>query len=208
MPTHAPVSQKTQRELVPEGTHPARIYEYIHLGTQEGEWEGRPTHYYKIRFTFEFPTEKRVFDEKKGEQPMVMSYDATLSFNEKANLRKIAEACFGKMDDAEAANFDIDTLVGKACLVSVAHKPPKDGIVYAVINGFMPLMKGLTVEPQINSSRVLTFEHWNESLFVALPQFVKDKITSSPEYKTLKGEKIIDTSGYTGEVEDINDIPF
>lgn len=214
MPTHAPIATKTQKEILDEGTYPARIYEYIHLGTQKGEWEGRETNYYKIRFTFEFPTEKRVFKEENGEQPMVMSFDATLSFNEKANLRKIAEACVGKMTDAEAVNFDVDTLVGKCCLVSVAHKPPKDGIVYAFINGFMPLMKGLTIEPQINETKVLTFEHWNEDYFQSLPQFVKDRITSSPEYKALKNIEVMDnkvqTSIYNPETGEVNveDIPF
>lgn len=207
MATHAPVSTKTQREILDEGTYPARIYEYIHLGTQKGEWEGRETNYYKIRFTFEFPTEKRTFKEGEEEKPLVMSYDATLSFNEKANLRKLAEACVGKMTDAEAVNFDVDTLVGKACLVSVAHKPPKDGIVYAFITGFMPLMKGLVVEPQINKSKMLTFENWDDEVFNLLPQFVKDKITSSPEYKTLNGVKV-EPKGYEGEVVNVDDIPF
>lgn len=213
MATHAPIATKTQRELIPEGTHPARIYEYIHLGTQKGEFEGRETNYYKIRFTFEFPTEKRTFKEENGEKPMVQSYDATLSFNEKANLRKLAEACVGKMTDAEAVNFDVDTLVGKACLVSVVHTPPKDGISYAKINGFMPLMKGLTVEPQINESRILTFENWNQELFSELPQFVKDKITSSPEYRSLTNAGIelptVNVDMGEGEPQfDENGIPF
>lgn len=208
MATKAPTSTKTQRELVPEGTHVARIYEYIHLGTQKGEWEGKELIQYKLRFGFEFPTEKRVFDEKKGEQPMVMSMDFTLSLNEKANLRKLAEACYGKMEEAQAIDFDVDSLVGKACLVSVAHKPPKDGIVYSYITGFMPLMKGLTVDAQINPSKVLTFEHWNEELYLSLPKFVQDKITTSPEYKTLKSEGVLEGSGYTGVVDDLNDIPF
>jgi hypothetical protein len=216
MPTFAPTSQKTQRELLAEGTYPARIYEYIHLGTQKGEWEGRETNYYKIRFTFEFPTEKRTFTEEKGEQPMVMSFDATLSFNEKANLRKIAEACYGKITDAEAVNFDVDTLIGKACLVSVAHKPPKDGIVYSYISGFMPLMKGLSVEDQINPSKVLTFENWSEEVFATLPKFVQEKITSSKEYKYMKNPAPIGkgyegdlstVSDYNGEVN-VDDIPF
>lgn len=209
MPTFAPTSQKTQRELVPEGTHVARIYEYIHLGTQKGEWEGKELVQYKIKFTFEFPTETHVFKEENGAQPLVMSYDATLSFNEKANLRKLAEACTGKMTDAEAVNFDVDTLVGKACLVAVAHKPPKDGIVYAYISGFMPLMKGLSVDPQVNKTKILTFENWNEEIFQALPTFIKEKITSSPEYKTLKNEgMLVEGKGYTGEVDDLADIPF
>jgi len=214
MPTFAPVGTKTQREILPEGTYQARIYEYIHLGTQKGEFEGRETNYYKVRFTFEFPTEKKVFKEENGEQPHVMSFDATLSFNEKANLRKIAEACFGKMSDAEAVNFDVDTLVGKACLVSVAHKPPKDGIVYAYINGFMPLMKGLTVEPQINTSKVLTFENWDQEVFDSLPTFIQDKIKLSPEYRALKQlgdiEETVNIGGYKLENGEANpdDIRF
>lgn len=215
MPTKAPVATKTQREILEEGTYPARIYEYIHLGTQKGEFEGRETNYYKLRFTFEFPTEKRVFKEDKREQPMVMSFDATLSLNEKANLRKIAEACCGKLTDSEAIDFDVDTLVGKSCLVSVAHKPPKDGIVYAYITGFMPLMKGLTVENQINETKILTFENWNQEVFDSLPQFVKDKITASPEYKGMKNvenmdEKVVQVEGFDPKKGEVNteDIPF
>lgn len=208
MPTYAPTTTKTQRELVPEGTHVARIYEYVHLGTQKGEWEGKELIQYKLRFSFEFPTEKRVFSQDKGEQPMSMSYDTALSFHEKSNLRKLIEACYGKKTDAESVNFDVDTIIGQACLVSVAHKPPKDGIVYAHITGFMPLMKGLTVDAQINQSKMLTFEHWNEELFQSLPQFVKDKITASPEYKTLKSEGVlVEGKGYEGEAN-TDDIPF
>lgn len=211
MATHAPIATKTQREILDEGTYPARIYEYIHLGTQKGEWEGRETNYYKIRFTFEFPTEKRIFKEENGEQPMVMSFDATLSLNEKANLRKLSEACFGKMSDAEAVNFDVDSLIGKACLVSVAHKPPKDGIVYAFMNGFMPLMKGLTVEPQINESKVLTFDNWSDEVFKTLPDFVKEKINASPEFKKRTKFEVPTVQVDLGEGEpqfDENGIPF
>ena len=42
MPLTAPLPQKTQRELIPTGNYPARIYEIIELGTVDSQWMGEP----------------------------------------------------------------------------------------------------------------------------------------------------------------------
>jgi hypothetical protein len=41
----------------------------------------------KIRLSWELPTELRVFKEEKGEQPIAIHKEYTLSFGEKSNLR-------------------------------------------------------------------------------------------------------------------------
>jgi hypothetical protein len=104
------VPQKTQRELIPAGNHPARVFEIIEIGTVDGQWMGEAKKTHKVRIGFEFPTEKRVFDESKGEQPMVTSKEMALSFGDLAGLRKIVEAIEGKkLTDAEAVNYDIES---------------------------------------------------------------------------------------------------
>lgn len=211
MPLFAKLPQKTQREIMPAGNYPARVYEIIELGTQKGTWMGEEKISHKIRISFEFPTEKRVFSEDKGEQPYVISKEMALALGDLAGLRKIIEAIDGKkLTDAEAVNYDVTTILGKPLLVTVTHTEPNEqGIVYANATTFSPLIKGLTVEPLINEPKVLTFESWDENLFLNLPEFIREKIVSSPEYKALKSEKFevpvvhVDT----GEVNP-KDIPF
>ena len=218
MPLTAPLPQKTQRELIPTGNYPARIYEIIELGTVDSQWMGEPKKTHKIRIGFELPTEKRVFDETKGEQPMVISKEMALSFGDLAGLRKIIEAVEGrKITDAEAVNYDVLEILGKPLLVTVSHSEPNEqGIVYANATTFSPLIKGLTVEPLINKPRVLTYENWDENVYNSLPEFLKEKMNKTPEFlnrgKTFQlpvvNVPIEKTPTNNGEVEDYSSIPF
>lgn len=190
MPLYSPSPKQTQRELVPEGNHQARIYELIEIGTVEGSWMGQPKMNHNIRIGFEFPTKKFVFNEEKGPQPFVLSREMSLSMSEKANLRKIVDAVEGrKLTDSEAEGYDVLNLVGKPLLVTVRHTEPNEmGIQYANATTFSSVIEGLTIVPQINPSKVLTFSEWNEETFQNLPQFLKDKISSTPEYRYLKNK--------------------
>lgn len=188
MPLYSQSPKQTQRELVPEGNHPARIYEIIEIGTVEGSWMGNPKMTHNVRVGFEFPTKKFIFNEEKGPQPFVLSREMSLSMGEKANLRKIADAVEGKkLTDDEANAYDILTMIGKPLLVTVSHTEPNEtGVQYANATTFSAVIEGLTVAPQVNPSRVLTFDEWNEETYQGLPQFLKDKIASTPEYKAMK----------------------
>lgn len=214
MPLHAQLPQKTQRELIPTGNYPARIYELIELGTVDSQWMGEPKKTHKVRIGFELPTEKRVFDEKKGEQPMVISKEMALSFGDLAGLRKIIEAVEGKkITDAEAVNYDVLTIVGKPLLVTVSHSEPNEqGIVYANATTFSPLIKGLTVDPLSNKTRVLTYENWDEELYNSLPDFLKEKMNKTPEFKNRgKAIELPIVKVDLGEAEpqfDENGVPF
>lgn len=214
MPLHAQLPQKTQRELIPTGNYPARVYELIELGTVDSQWMGEPKKTHKVRIGFELPTEKRVFDEKKGEQPMVISKEMALSFGDLAGLRKIIEAVEGKkITDAEAVNYDVLTIVGKPLLVTVSHSEPNEqGIVYANATTFSPLIKGLTVDPLSNKTRVLTYENWDEELYNSLPDFLKEKMNKTPEFKNRgKAIELPIVKVDLGEAEpqfDENGVPF
>ena len=218
MPLKAQLPQKTQRELIPTGNYPARVYEIIELGTVDSTWMGEAKKTHKVRIGFELPTEKRVFDETKGEQPMVISKEMALSFGDLAGLRKIIEAVEGrKITDAEAVNYDVLEILGKPLLVTVSHSEPNEqGIVYANATTFSPLIKGLTVEPLINKPRVLTYENWDENVYNSLPEFLKEKMNKTPEFlnrgKTFQlpvvNVPIEKTPTNNGEVEDYSSIPF
>ena len=170
------------------GSYPARVYQMIEIGTVAG-YLGQPQN--KVRIGFELPTEMMVFDEKKGEQPRVISQDYTLSFHEKAKLRKVIEACDPKAleidEDGFMEEFDVETLIGKPLLITIAQKAKKDGSgVYAYIDNCTRLPKGMTCPDAINPIQVLSYDKWNEEAFSKLPDFIRANIETSAEYKKLK----------------------
>lgn len=182
---NASSSQKFERKLIPAGNHVARCYGMIHIGTvTEKNAMGELQTLNKVLIDWELPLEKAVFNEEKGEQPFVFSKDFTLSMNEKANLRKLISSWRGKaLSDSEANDFDITKLVGKECMLNIVHKASKDGTkTYANLAGVTPLPKGLECPKQINPTRVLDYDNWNQEVFLSLPEWLASKISSSKEY--------------------------
>jgi hypothetical protein len=157
------------------------------IGTLMEEYQGRVDEKMKIRLTFELPTETKVFKEENGPQPRVISEEYTLSLGEKSNLRPIVEGIVGKLSEEAAKAFDIESLVGKSCLLNITHKPSKKGVMYEHIASTSPLIKGMEKPAQVNPSRIQTFQNWDQAYFDNLPQFIKDKIISSHEYQHMVG---------------------
>lgn len=179
-----PESTKKVFDPVPEGSHVARLYRLLHLGTHSFEFSGEKKDLYKIRLEFEFPNETQEFREGEGQKPYSLGTDVTLSMHEKSKLRPIVEGIIGTslMED-EAWGFDIESVVGQACLVTVKHKPKKNGEgMFAYVDAVAPVPKGMEIPPQVNESKILSFEDWNQDVFDSLPMWIKEKIRTTPEY--------------------------
>jgi hypothetical protein len=131
MPTKAPVPEGKVYPITPSGTHVARVYRFMNLGTRIQEYQGVPKAYPDtlVSFTLELPNELNEFTvtkedgtEEKVSKPFVISREFTLSMGSKSNLRPFVEGIIGvKLTDQEAGNFDIETLVGMPCLATVTH---------------------------------------------------------------------------------------
>jgi len=123
---------------------------------------------------FEIPAE-RVEYQKGGvdvEGPVTIWWNGRASMNEKATLRKAANALSGKtLTDKEAEAFDIDTTLGCACMIQVDHS--EDG-KYANVKNFMPLPKGMAVAKAENPLMLYNIE--NDGSYETLPKFLRDKI--------------------------------
>ena len=173
-------------EPLDEGAYPARIYRIVHIGTVMG-FQGQMQN--KVNIAFEFPTELKVFDPAKGEQPYVLSQDYTLSFHEKSTLYKVIMACdpTALKTDSEGfiEEYDVEKLLGKTCLVTVTHKKGKEDKTYANIGNCTVMPKGMTCPEAINETKVLNYDNFDHAFFMTLPQFLRDKITSSDEYKAM-----------------------
>jgi len=205
-------SNATSFAPVPAGTYAARCYSMIHIGTVVEDYMGESKEVNKVRITWELPTELKVFKEENGEQPYSVSKEFTLSMHEKANLRKFLESWRGKgFTDEEAKSFDVTKLLEKSCLISIIHKTSKQGNQYAVISSCSTLPKGMTCPDQVNPSFEFSWENFDQEKFDDLPDWLKDKMKTSNQYKIFIQPEHTETrtgeySGSTVETDD--DIPF
>lgn len=179
----------TPRELTEAGNHVGYCIKMIEIGTTLENVMGTEKHLHKVNLTFELPLVTKVFDEAKGAQPLVVSKEFTLSMGEKANLRKMLESWRGSpFTEEQAKNFDITVLLGKPCMINLTHKASKKdpSIKYDEISAITPVPKGMTYPAQVNPSQELSYDKWDEKLFESLPDFIKGKMITTPEYKAMR----------------------
>jgi hypothetical protein len=198
------------KQVTPAGSHVARCYGMIEVGTVEQVYQGETKKAHKVIIDFELPLETSVFREGEPEKPFVISKEYTLSFHEKSTLRAHLSSWRGKpFSDAEAANFDITKLVGVPAMVNVIHKASADGTkTYANIASISPMPKGLVCPEQVNQSRILAYSAWNQEVFMGLPEWLANKISETPEYKAKFAMPNNQSIGLNIIEEDSNPLPF
>jgi hypothetical protein len=180
--------KNAERILAPEGVHQARLIRMLDCGSQYSQLYKKSSR--KVRVTFELVDTKHIFDEVIGEQPFLIDREYTLSIGKRSTFRKDLDSWRGtKLTKEEAEDFDPDKLLSTAGLVQVVHTPSADGEdTYANIQSLMALPSGTKVSEPENE----VFSFWlegevDENRFDSFPEFIQEKITSSPEYKALTG---------------------
>jgi hypothetical protein len=199
-------------EPIEAGSYPARCYSMVNIGTVKENFQGDEKTMNKVRITWELPTELKVFKEENGEQPHVISKEFTLSLHEKATLRAFLKNWRGQdFTEEEAKAFDIEKLIGAACMLNITHKKSKDGTkTYAEIGSVSRLPKGLECPEQINPSFVWTYEDFDAEKFNKLPEFLRNKMVTSVEYiqATSGANEIQVVNSEVIKSEEENDLPF
>lgn len=189
----------------PVGTHAARCIRLIDLGTQEGEYQGKPTLRNQVLMMFELPNEMMDTDPPK---PFIVSKFYTNSLGEKANLRKDLVTWRGRDFTAEELHqFDLQAVLGAPCLLSVVPKGNgKDGVKIA---GVMKLPKGQEIPPATNEPSAFWLDEFNQEAFDGLSDGIKKIIQKSPEYQEAVGTKAPRSQPPKGNFDDMDDdIPF
>ena len=160
---------------VPAGTHIAICNMVADLGIQPGSgMYPEPKHQIYIRF--EVPEERVSYerDGKKMEGPIVLGQKFTASMNEKANLRKQLENWRGKaFTDDEAENFDVASILGQACMLSVVETT-KGEKTYSNIKAISGLPKGMTRPTAENP--LLIFDNDHLDTFSKLPPWLQEAV--------------------------------
>ena len=204
-------------QTVPAGTHVARCYQIIHIGTILDTFQGVEKLVIKVRLVFELPLELADFG--KGEQPFSIGRDFTLSMHEKSGLRAFVQGWLGKaFSDAEANKFDIATLLGKEGMINVMHRTANTGRTYADIKGASPLVKGMTCPPLVNSAFLLDYDSEDFDLrFKMLPEWLQNKVSTSAEFSNRldkaadqmnKAKAMLEQSGLVSSTDETDDMPF
>lgn len=205
------VSMTPKREytITPAGNHLARVYSIIDIGTVPEEFQGEIKYMPKVRIGFELPNEMHEFEytdketgkEVKVSKPFAISQEYTMSLGNKAKLRPVVEGIIGAtLKDEEAAIFDLNDIMGSTCMLDVRHKVSKSGNNYAIIGAVSSVPKGMAIPDAVNEPVHFDWDNFSEEVFNSLPDFIKDKMTTSDEWKRKEA----------GENTDIpaTDIPF
>lgn len=198
----APVWSSEVREQLPADSYPARLVSFIYLGTQP--WTPQyPKEKIKIRLTFEFPTEKRVFNEEQWEKPYIVSRDFTFSMFSQGKLLPFVEWMIGKkITEDEAKTFNILSLVWEPYLVTIIHNAKG----YADIQSATKLPKMIECPPQITPTKIILQEDW-EKEWDKLPRFIQEKIAKSAEYRGVPNHELsnapLDSSDWDEAIKEV-----
>ena len=199
---------------VAAGTYTAVCDIVADIGLQEGTTL-YPKSRRQVYLRFELPAERVEFekDGKKSEGPAVIGKMYTASMHEKATLRAHIESWRGKaFTDDEAGDFDVASVLGKTCVVSVTHSS-KDGKTYANITAIGKAMKGTEKLPA--EIGPILYDEAHTSQYQQLPEWLRKKIDEqippekpapspdvAPDYDAPAGH------AYDGTEISDDDIPF
>lgn len=174
------IIESKPKESAPEGTHTGRLYSIVDLGTQRNEFEGEVKIAHRIRLDWELSEEKMA-----DGRPFSVGKEYTASTHTKSTLAQMIKGWKG-IDISKIGRFDIDTLLGEPCNITVIHNDKG----YANIATIAPLKKSEIAPGLINPLRKFCIAEYKATEYSVVPEFLKEKIRLSPEYQLLiSGQK-------------------
>jgi hypothetical protein len=173
--------EEKQRELPPSGTHGAVCSLVADLGTQPG---GKYPARRQVLLSFELTDEARV-----DGNPFVVSRTFGFSSTAGSHLRAFLESWFGRSLTADDfGKMDLAERLGATCMLGIMHETRDDGRIFANISSVMAPAKGTPTRlpprgPAMSFS--LSDRPFDRETFEALPEWIRQKIAASPEYKDI-----------------------
>jgi hypothetical protein len=188
-------------EQPPVGTHVAICFRIIDLGTQKGEYQGKPNFKRQNIISWELPNELMTEGDASG-KPFVVGKFYTASLGEKANLRADLRNWRGKdFTPEELAGFKPQNILSKVCMLSLTMNDKGK----VKVTGVMALPKGTIIPSQVNPNVYFSLDEFDQKVFDSLSDGFKKMIIVSPEYQNIMNTHQKSDGGIM-EMED--DIPF
>ena len=196
---------------MPEGTHLARCYRIVDLGTQESTYLGQVKTQRKVMIHFEVHGDDEngfALITRAGE-PMSISKNYTLSIGEQSRLREDLVSWRGKaFTPEELKGFELKNLLGAWGMISVIKTISENGKEYFNIKAITPVpvvMKKNGMPQHFNEAKIFSIDNPDMELFATFSDYLRAKIEGSPEWR--RRNKSVAYTG--GGVEDLDeDLPF
>lgn len=192
---------------VPEGSHLAVCDMFVDLGIQETNYNGQVKQQHKIYLRWQIPS-LRLKYEKDGvehEGPMAIGSKFTLSLHEKASLRKILQSWRGRaFTPDELKKFDVTTVLGAPCLITVTHEPKDGGGVYANVGAVAKLPPG--VPAPVLDGETLIYDADNLGNFDKLRPWLQDAIRAQKLEESPPEQRGPEQQPAYADLDD--DVPF
>lgn len=132
-----------EKHVVSAGSHHAVVHSVHDLGLQKNSYLGEIKMQRQVVVVFEIVDEQIPDGDFKGKNHVV-SKRYTKSLGDKANLRLDLKNWRGKdFTNEEISKFDLESIVGKNCIISVTHKTTKKGNTWVNIGSIAKLMPGM-----------------------------------------------------------------
>jgi hypothetical protein len=193
--------------LPPTGSHLARCYRVIDLGTQKTTWNGVEKAAKKCMIVWELHGEN-----EKGEplitddgRPLAVSRRFTPSLSEKAALKAFLVAWRGReFTKEEKEGFHLKNILDKWCMINITHDTGNNDKTYANVSSVSPVpvaIKKAGLPDGINPLVWFDIDEPDMEVFDAFPDYLKKIISETPEWKMRE-------IGAADKVEDDDSIPF
>lgn len=202
MATYASDSGGKDFDPVPEGSHLAVCDMFVDLGLQDTNFGTK----HKIYLRWQIPSLRMKWtkDDIDHEGPMAIGSKFTLSLHQKAALRQILQSWRGKaFTPEELKKFDVTTILGKPCLITVTHSPKDDGGVYANVGAVAKLPPGVPA-PTMEGEPLL-YDTDNRGTFEKLRPWLQDLIKTQ-KLESDPPEQRGETQPAYADLDD--DVPF
>jgi hypothetical protein len=173
-------SEGEPRELVPAGNYLGVICGVYDLGTQSGGQYGP-----KPQILVQWELHKRRGPARDAKSNILtISNFYTLSFGDKANLRKDVEAMLGKTfsEEEAKAGYDIEDLLGKACRLQIVHEPKQGGGTRDQIGAIMALDDDDDAPRGELSEAYFEIKEGDRTIPETVPEWIKKLIHRSKEF--------------------------
>lgn len=194
---------------VPPGCHFAICNMVVDLGVQATTFKGQEKQQHKVYLRWEVPDERVTYtkDDKEIEGPCSIGNVYTLSLSERAKLRAVLQDWRGKLFTAEELRgFDITSVAGKCCQITVQHNTGSDGKTYANVSGVMGISKDQKERSKTAKSEVgvlvYSLDDPDKGTYDKLPNWIKEKLEDRISPPSVRAAKAVPSDEFD------DDIPF
>ena len=181
-------------ESTPTGSHLARCYRIVDVGTQKSEYQGQVKYLRKVMLGWEIHgvNDDGTPIKMKDGRPFAMFKNYTMSWSDKATLRIDLQAWRGKPFSAEEMRrFDLKTVLGAWCMLNVVERQGNDGKMYVNVANISPvpaMIKQAGLPAAVNKNEMFSLSEPDMEMFNTFSDSLKKKIQASPEWEKLQNK--------------------